>query len=69
MMTETLSIKVPVQTKTRIEAAIKTLNYQPNPHARRLSMGRSDTIGLVVPDIANCSGRFFAHCLLQKKDK
>lgn len=47
------SLDLPYHTKKRIEDAIKTLNYRPNPHARRLSMGRSDTIGLVVPDIAN----------------
>ncbi len=47
------SLELPEQTRQRIEAAIRALNYQPNPHARRLSRGRSDTIGLVVPDIAN----------------
>jgi LacI family transcriptional regulator len=47
------SLTLPDETRTRIEAAIRDLHYQPNPHARRLSRGRSDTIGLVVPDIAN----------------
>lgn len=47
------SLQLPAETRTRIEEAIKALNYQPNPHARRLSRGRSDTVGLVVPDIAN----------------
>jgi len=47
------SLDLPYHTKKRIEDAIKSLNYIPNPHARRLSMGRSDTIGLVVPEIAN----------------
>lgn len=47
------SLDLPSETKKRIEDAIRELNYQPNPHARRLSRGRSDTIGLVVPDIAN----------------
>jgi LacI family transcriptional regulator len=47
------SLDLPPPTTKRIEDAIKALNYRPNPHARRLSMGRSDTIGLVVPDIAN----------------
>ncbi|MGH6760780.1 MAG: LacI family DNA-binding transcriptional regulator [Phyllobacterium sp.] len=47
------SLDLPPDTKKRIEDAIRRLNYQPNPHARRLSRGRSDTIGLVVPDIAN----------------
>lgn len=47
------SLALPRQTRERIEDAILDLNYRPNPHARSLSRGRSDTIGLVVPDIAN----------------
>lgn len=47
------TLELPAETKTRIETAIRELNYLPNPHARRLSRGRSDTIGLVVPDIGN----------------
>lgn len=47
------SLQLPPDTKRRIDKAIQDLNYEPNPHARRLSRGRSDTIGLVVPDIAN----------------
>ncbi|WEK49421.1 MAG: LacI family DNA-binding transcriptional regulator [Candidatus Kaistia colombiensis] len=52
------SIKLPQATTDRIDAAIAALRYQPNPHARSLSLGRSETIGLVVPDIAN---PYFAH--------
>lgn len=29
------------------------MGYRPNPHARRLSLGWSDTITLIVPDIAD----------------
>lgn len=47
------SLALPHETRQRIEDAIRDLDYQPNPHARRLSRGRSDTIGLVIPDIAN----------------
>jgi LacI family transcriptional regulator len=47
------SLELPAETRKRIEDAIRELDYRPNPHARRLSRGRSDTIGLVVPDIAN----------------
>ncbi|MFT8246645.1 LacI family DNA-binding transcriptional regulator [Roseomonas sp. BN140053] len=47
------TLDLPPETAGRIEKAIKTLGYRPNPHARRLSRGRSDTIGLIVPDIAN----------------
>ena len=46
-------IQLPVDTVARIEGAIHELGYRPNPYARSLSRGRSDTIGLVIPDIAN----------------
>ncbi|MGN6582184.1 MAG: LacI family DNA-binding transcriptional regulator, partial [Rhizobiaceae bacterium] len=46
-------IQLPVDTVARIESAIRELGYRPNPYARSLSRGRSDTIGLVIPDIAN----------------
>jgi LacI family transcriptional regulator len=52
------SLALPPATVERIENAIRALDYRPNPHARRLSLGRSDAIGLVLPDIAN---PFFAH--------
>jgi LacI family transcriptional regulator len=47
------SISLPEETVQRIDAAIGALRYRPNPHARSLGRGRSDTIGLVIPDIAN----------------
>lgn len=47
------SLSLPQDTSDRIDAAIAALNYRPNPHARSLSRGRSDTIGLVVPDVSN----------------
>jgi LacI family transcriptional regulator len=47
------SLTLPHATSRRIDDAIAKLNYRPNPHARSLSRGRSDTIGLVVPEIAN----------------
>lgn len=46
------SLDLPDRTRTAVEGAIVALNYLPNSHARRLSRGRSDTIGLVIPDIA-----------------
>ncbi|MXP64995.1 LacI family DNA-binding transcriptional regulator [Roseomonas sp. M0104] len=49
---------LPPATAERIDAAVRQLAYQPNRLARSLSLGRSDTIGLVVPEIAN---PFFAH--------
>jgi LacI family transcriptional regulator len=45
------------RTRRQIEGAIQDLNYVANAHARRLSLGRSDTIGLVMPEI---STPFFA---------
>lgn len=47
------SLVLPPETAARIEAAVSGLGYQPNPHARRLSRGKADMIGLIVPDIAN----------------
>src|SRR5262249_55756750 len=39
--------------KARVEAAVKTLGYQPNHLARGLATQQSRTLGLVVPDLAN----------------
>lgn len=47
------SLDLPEATRARIEAAVSKLHYHPNPHARRLSLGRSDSIALILPDIAN----------------
>ncbi|MFN3525590.1 MAG: LacI family DNA-binding transcriptional regulator [Paracoccus sp. (in: a-proteobacteria)] len=51
------SLDLPERTASLIDTAIRALDYTPNPHARRLSLGRSDTIALIVPDI---SSPFFA---------
>ena len=47
------SISLPKDTAARIDRAVAALKYRPNAHARSLGRGRSDTIGLVIPDIAN----------------
>lgn len=47
------TLELPDETRQRIDKAVRHLGYRPNPHARRLSLGRSDTITLIVPDIAN----------------
>src|SRR5438105_1263865 len=39
--------------KARVEAAIKALGYQPNYLARGLAKQQSQTVGMIVPDIAN----------------
>lgn len=50
------SLSLPEATARQIRAAVADLRYVPNPHARRLR-GCTDSVGLVVPDIA---GPFFA---------
>lgn len=37
----------------RVRAAASELKYQPNPVGRSLALGKTDTIGIVVPDLAN----------------
>lgn len=46
-------IDLPAETAGRIDAAIRQLDYRPNILAKRLSLGRSEAIGLVTPEIAN----------------
>ena len=40
-------------TRERVQAAAAELGYSPNPVARSLRIGRTSTIGLVVPDLEN----------------
>ncbi|MGA2988129.1 MAG: LacI family DNA-binding transcriptional regulator [Terriglobia bacterium] len=40
-------------TKQRVLQVVKDLNYFKNVHARRLSTGQSDLLGLVISEIAN----------------
>lgn len=47
------SLTLPIGTVERIHKAIRDLNYRPNPHARSLSLGRSEAVGLILPDIGN----------------
>ncbi|MGO4128153.1 LacI family DNA-binding transcriptional regulator [Inquilinus sp. YAF38] len=47
------NIELPAETAGRIDAASKRLDYRPNLLAKRLSLGSSETIGLVTPEIAN----------------
>ena len=47
------SLPLPQATAARIDAVVAALDYRPNRSARSLSRGRSDMIGLVIPDIAN----------------
>lgn len=45
--------RVSVATTQRIEDAVRTLSYVPSSQARSLTSGRTDTVALIVPDIAN----------------
>ncbi len=44
-------IELPAATIARIDAAIAKHDYRPNLLARRLSTGRTEAIGLVIPEI------------------
>jgi DNA-binding LacI/PurR family transcriptional regulator len=41
------------KTRNRVLAAVSELNYYKNVHAKRLSTGQSDLVGLVISEIAN----------------
>jgi LacI family transcriptional regulator len=59
-------IVLPPGTAARIERACKRLAYRPNLLAKRLSLGSSELIGLVTPDIAN---PFFATLAAAAEDE
>lgn len=41
------------ETRARVETAVETLDYRPDPLARSLAVGATNTIGFVAPDITN----------------
>lgn len=51
------SYDISPQTRERVLAMAKKLNYQPNPYASSLRKQKSKTIAIVIPEIAN---NFFA---------
>lgn len=53
-------------TRSRVEEAITTVGYRPNRLARALTQRRTQTLGLVVPDIAN---PFFADIVRGAEDE
>lgn len=59
-------LELPADTAARIDAAIARLDYRPNALAKRLSLGRSEAIGLVTPEIAN---PFFAELAAAVEDE
>jgi len=44
---------ISAQTRKRVLRRMKELNYQPNPAARTLVTGRTNLIGLIVPDLVH----------------
>jgi len=40
-------------TRKRVQQRVKELNYLPNPAARALLTGRTNLIGLIVPDLVH----------------
>ncbi len=53
------SAPVNQETRQKVDQAIKTLNYRPNPFARSLRREKSNSIGIIVP---NFYDPFFANC-------
>jgi len=51
------NLPIASETRKRIQDAAKKLNYQPDQTARALRLKKSNTIGLIIPDISNS---FFA---------
>ena len=47
------TLNLPGDTASRIDMAVQKLRYRPNRIARGLKRGKTDSLGLVVPDIAN----------------
>jgi LacI family transcriptional regulator len=46
-------LSLPPASADRVRHAVDLLDYRPNAQARRLSKGRADTIGIIVPDLSN----------------
>jgi DNA-binding LacI/PurR family transcriptional regulator len=44
---------VTLKTKEKVEAAISALNYSPNLNARSLRTGKTNVIGLAIPELLN----------------
>ena len=40
-------------TKQRVLSAIEKLNYRPNKHAQTMRTGKTDAVGLILPDLSN----------------
>ena len=49
------------ETRQRVMQAIEALGYSPNTSARQLKTGKSETLGLIVPSVANPFWGLAAH--------
>ena len=49
----TENLPISMQTRQRVLDAAKKLDYHPDQRARALRVGKSNTIGLIIPDISN----------------
>lgn len=47
------SYEISVETKKRVLALAKELNYTPNPYASSLRRKKSNTIAVVIPEVAD----------------
>jgi LacI family transcriptional regulator len=54
------SHEISAQTKEKVIALAKELNYIPNPYASSLRRKKSNTIGVVIPEVADS---FFSHAI------
>lgn len=54
------SYEISEETKAKVLSLAKELNYSPNPYARSLRKRNSNTIAVILPEIAN---NFFSHVI------
>ncbi len=52
--------RIGVETKARVLDAAKELNYRPNQVARGLRLSKTNTVGIIAPDVSN---PFFAYII------
>lgn len=53
VLRSTENLPISSETRQRVLMAAKELDYQPDQRARALRLGKSNTIGLIIPDISN----------------
>jgi len=58
--------RIPAETKKRVRATMNKLGYKPNPVARALATGKSNLIGVIVP---NSSDHYYAEVIRAIEDR